>query len=427
MNTATQQFAQNLIVGGLNSLPAGIALALLTWILLRFVRHASSSARFAVWFSALLWLPTSGLFCATGTGNWSAASTAINIPASWAVPVAVIWATLAAAILMRIAIGLSHIRSIRHSCVPVSLEKLSPDLLQLITRSISRNVEISASKLVQVPVAIGFFRPAVVLPEWALTDLSPAQLAAIISHELAHLRRWDDWSNLAQKLLRAVFFFHPAIWWMDRELSLEREMACDDAALAHAPSARDYAQSLVVVAEKSVVKRGVLLAQAIVHRAHETSLRIARILKLTGRGKQSTWKPAVTITAAVSVVMFVVEPGIPRLIAFQNAAPTIIANKTPLLPAVTATEPAANPGYRVVPASVRESAPKLVQTNYKAPVRTARSRPVVNSSRPAQEMLVVFQSEWLDQQGAATWNVYVVRVKWTEKAPVSKTEPSKRT
>src|SRR5215468_6287460 len=311
MNTAAQQFAQNLIVGGLNSLPAGIALALLTWILLRLARHASSSARFAVWFSALLCLPTSGLFRATGTGNSSAASTAINIPASWAIPVAVIWATLAAAILMRIAIGLSRIRSIRHSCVPVSLENLSPDLLQLITRSMSRNVEISASKLVQVPVAIGFFRPAVVLPEWALTDLSPAQLAAIISHELAHLRRWDDWSNLAQKLLRAVFFFHPAIWWIDRELSLEREMACDDAALAHAASARDYAQSLVTVAEKSMLKRGVMLAQAVVHRAHETSLRVARILKLTGRGKQAAWKPAMAIVAAVSAVIFVVEPGIP--------------------------------------------------------------------------------------------------------------------
>ena len=91
---------------------------------------------------------------------------------------------------------------------------------------------------VRVPTALGFFRPAVVLPSWTLRDLSPDELKVIVLHELAHLRRWDDWTNLAQKFVKAIFFFHPAVWWIDSRLALEREIACDDMVLEQTANAR---------------------------------------------------------------------------------------------------------------------------------------------------------------------------------------------
>jgi len=78
-----------------------------------------------------------------------------------------------------------------------------------------------------VPTAIGFFQPAVIVPAWTLRELSAEELHSVLLHELAHLRRWDDWTNLAQELVGALFFFHPAVWRIGSRLSLEREMACD--------------------------------------------------------------------------------------------------------------------------------------------------------------------------------------------------------
>ena len=74
--------------------------------------------------------------------------------------------------------------------------------------------------------------PMIVLPKWTLGELSTSELNSILIHELAHIERRDDWTNLAQRILRALFFFHPAVWWVERQLSLEREMACDDVVLA---------------------------------------------------------------------------------------------------------------------------------------------------------------------------------------------------
>src|ERR1035441_5088559 len=74
-----------------------------------------------------------------------------------------------------------------------------------------RRVTVCSSHAVRVPAAIGYFRPIVVFPAWTLQEIPAAELDAILLHELAHIRRWDDWTNLAQKIIKAIFFFHPAV------------------------------------------------------------------------------------------------------------------------------------------------------------------------------------------------------------------------
>src|SRR5262249_14375159 len=150
---------------------------------------------------------------------------------------------------------------------PVDTSTLDPLACETLRRFHAvRSVQLCQSDCVRVPTALGFLKPLVVLPTWAMQDLPPAELNSILIHELAHLRRWDDWSNLAQQILKALLFFHPAVWWIENRLTLEREMACDDAVLAETANAKGYAQCLVSLAEKSLLRRGLAMAQAAVSR-----------------------------------------------------------------------------------------------------------------------------------------------------------------
>ena len=149
--------------------------------------------------------------------------------------------------LIRLGFSLWHVYRLRRECREIdgaslasSAEAALAEVLQQVPRM--RRVKLLVSDEVRVPTALGFFRPAVVLPAWALRDLSADELRVIVLHELAHLRRWDDWTNLAQKFVKALFFFHPAVWWIDSRLALEREeIACDDMVLEQTANARTYA------------------------------------------------------------------------------------------------------------------------------------------------------------------------------------------
>lgn len=82
-----------------------------------------------------------------------------------------------------------------------------------------------------------------------MTGLPPDQLEAVLSHELAHLRRFDSLINLRQRLIEAVLFFHPAVWYVSHRVSLERENSCDDLVMAHGCDRLTYADALLRTAE----------------------------------------------------------------------------------------------------------------------------------------------------------------------------------
>ena len=159
----------------------------------------------------------------------------------------------------------------------------------------------------------------IVIPTWALRELPAEELNIILLHEFAHLRRWDDWTNLLQKVVRAVFLFHPAVWWIDSRLALEREMACDDAVLAETANPHGYAKCLIGLLEKSFARRGWTMAQAAVHRAREASLRVAQILDARRSHAGHVWKPALGIVAAFSLVCLVLVPRVPEFVSFDRA------------------------------------------------------------------------------------------------------------
>lgn len=104
------------------------------------------------------------------------------------------------------------------------------------------------------PVAAGFRSPAILLPT-PLADEPAGTLESILHHELAHLERWDDWTNLIQQLVKATLFFHPSVLWLSRRLTIDREIACDDHVLAATRSPRDYALFLTEFASRARGRR----------------------------------------------------------------------------------------------------------------------------------------------------------------------------
>jgi beta-lactamase regulating signal transducer with metallopeptidase domain len=311
----------------LNCLAGGMAIALFAWVLLRLTGRRNSGTRFAVWFCALLAIAVAPLLETSSTGASAImhpAAAAITMPRAWSLYLFSAWAAVVLVGLARVAAGLWHLRTIRKNCTPVDLGNLDPIVLlrRLDEFRSARRVELYSSDALQVPTAIGFLKPAVVLPSWTLRELSPAELNAVVLHELAHLRRWDDWTNLAQKVLRALLFFHPAVWWVESRLSLEREMACDDMVLAQTADPRAYAECLVSLAEKNLLQRGVALAQAAVGRMRQTSQRILQILDAGRPNAVRVWKPAPWVVAGFSVACLVSAAHGPRLVAFGDSNAT---------------------------------------------------------------------------------------------------------
>ena len=110
-------------------------------------------------------------------------------------------------------------------------------------------VRVVESRLVGTPTVVGWMRPIVLLPVAALANLTPAQVEAILAHELAHIRRHDYLVNLLQTLGETVLFYHPAVWWMSGRIRAEREHCCDDVALVISGDRVGYATALAALEE----------------------------------------------------------------------------------------------------------------------------------------------------------------------------------
>lgn len=102
---------------------------------------------------------------------------------------------------------------------------------------------------ISTAMVTGLFRVIILVPTSMVSGMSPEAVEAILSHEFAHLRRWDRWINLLQCILETLLFFHPALWWLSRRLRTERELCCDELALRVCPDRGLYVRALLALAE----------------------------------------------------------------------------------------------------------------------------------------------------------------------------------
>ena len=154
--------------------------------------------------------------------------------------------------------GWIRVQTMRHrqtTPVPIPIFEM---LRELIARlRVSRPVRLLQSRLVEVPTVIGWLRPVILLPASVLTGLSADQMQALLAHELAHVCRNDYLVNLLQTLVETLLFYHPAVWWLSRQIRQERENCCDDLAAAVCPSRIAYARALLAMEELRAEERAV--------------------------------------------------------------------------------------------------------------------------------------------------------------------------
>jgi beta-lactamase regulating signal transducer with metallopeptidase domain len=395
-----QTFAGSAVGHVLNSLPESVFIALFAWGVLQLRPGQNSRTRFAVWFIALLAAAVVPFFAGLGhistfisarvSTHASSTEAPLHLPVRLAGVLFLIWLVVAAALTVRLCVGLWRVYKLRQTCSPVHPEDLDPELRQLLAKmnsgvSRARQVTLATSDRVRVPAAIGIWKPMIVLPAWLLSELSPADLAIVLHHEFAHLRHWDDWTNLIQKFVRAVFFFHPAVWWIESQLSVEREMACDDFVLAQTANPAGYASCLVSLLEKSLAERGWTMAQAIVHRARETSLRLARILDSRRPTATRISKSALGLIGTATALCLFLLPSAPPVVSFEQSSRSsepyvAAASPSPIPPAmVHRADFAISARPAIVPASMQHMSENSLDRKQKSnssastPVLTARA------------------------------------------------------
>lgn len=117
-------------------------------------------------------------------------------------------------------------------------------------KNLRRRVSIAESTLVDAPLLIGYFRPLIVLPLGTITAMPKEQIEALMAHELGHVLRHDFIANLFQELLAVIFFYHPATWWLNKQIRNEREDCADDIAIELGVDQIDLAKALAGIEER---------------------------------------------------------------------------------------------------------------------------------------------------------------------------------
>jgi beta-lactamase regulating signal transducer with metallopeptidase domain len=272
----------NLMIALLHSLWIGVIWSVVLGISLRFIR--SSQTRYAaglVAMSGLLlsifaslaiiskpWISTVQA-ADTFTGIASepnatlaspaqqmpepAATVPTTPPINWTALAAAGWLTGICVMLLRLVTALTGAAQIRRESAPVSnsaILGILDDLRQSL--GINRLIHLAESARVSAPCVCGIIAPTVLFPVSLLTGMPPEQIRAILAHELAHIRRHDFLINILQQIIESLLFFNPAVWWINRQIRLERETCCDQIAVQAITSREMYARTLVEFAERSI-------------------------------------------------------------------------------------------------------------------------------------------------------------------------------
>jgi bla regulator protein blaR1 len=247
---------------------------------------------------------------------------------------------------LRIAFGLLLLEQLRRrnlSALPVEIVERCRALQQRL--GISRMVRYCECRLVTVPSVIGFFRPIVLLPMRALTGLSAEQLEAVIAHELGHVKRFDVAVNFFQVIAETLFFFHPAVWWLNKRIRADREDCCDDVAIAVCGRKVSYARALATMEEWRDAPDLAMAATG-----SDVATRVARLL---GISQRKTGARSAGVFTASLVLMAALMAGAASIgIANPALAAQIVAQvETPVAPPSPAAvaKPAAAPAPADVP------------------------------------------------------------------------------
>jgi len=256
------------------------------WFLACFNQSSPARIRHYIWLCALvavflfpLWLEIADLLPLSQTGAIDALAPFVNLPQTIISPpvaesgeivvnlselakpqplnwsfyiwtfLSALWIGGAGFTCAKICAESLRLRRFRRDSRPVALAELecsqiSPSEIGAVTIALSRGIS--------TPMLTGVFRPIILLPADIAEWTTPEERRWIIAHELAHLSRGDNFVVIFQTLLGVIFFFHPLVRYALRQLSVERELACDEKVISDGANPVHYAESLLKAVERSI-------------------------------------------------------------------------------------------------------------------------------------------------------------------------------
>jgi beta-lactamase regulating signal transducer with metallopeptidase domain len=275
---------------------------------------------------------------AMGPGGGSSAATPLDAGGSPSILSLLVaaWCCGVAALAVRFAGG--AIRARRLTRVEVSAPNAAwQRTLSRLARGmgVRRPVTLLVSGLVASPATLGWIRPVVLVPAGVFVGLTPAQLEAIFAHELAHIRRHDFLINLLQVAGEMLLFYHPAIWWVSRVISRERELACDDLAVGVCGDPLVYARALTRLERLTSAHPRLALAAS----GGELYDRVLRLVEPAGTVSSASHGRRALSAAAIASAALLLLPGVDAVRRPRDPAPETAAAVAPTAERSAEAEP----------------------------------------------------------------------------------------
>lgn len=383
-----QTIAQVASTALISSIWQGAVLAALIWLCLKLAPRASAGVRFNIWmavYAATAALPLLSTVTGHSTaipaaGSMHSSSPIILLDSRWALGIAAFWALLATGRLIALARSAFRARALWRSAMPI---EPTAALQAILSQPRLRGAELCSSLKIDQPCVIGFFSPRILIPAWLLESATPSELEQIVLHESAHLRRFDDWTNLVQKLALACFPLNPALFWIERSLCAGREVACDESVVRATNAPRDYATCLTHLAEQRLERRTLALSGALSLGAWERRSQLAGRVEsiLLGKAKLG---PMQARALAFSLVLATIGGAVKLGSSAQVVSFASAQSNAPLVQAQRSTMNSAPHYQNVVFHSPAPSVPAIGLSGsgqmLAGPVKHATARPAVKTS-----------------------------------------------
>lgn len=232
-----------------------------------------------------------------------------------------IWSGGVALLMLRLALSLAWVRHMRTTAIPeLQIQEVLDAMISRLKLKVKPGT--SGSALVSSPVTIGHFKPLILFPIGIINQLSPAEVEAILTHELAHIARRDYLSNLIQSVIETIFYYHPITWWISGMVRTERENRADDLAVKWCGDHLEYAKALMTVQEMQA-RQTPSLAIGFASRKGAMLARIQRILNVPYKNHNQMEKTVLLSLSSLCFLAFTVTTHTPKTTAGDLVTKTI--------------------------------------------------------------------------------------------------------
>ncbi|HZX69101.1 MAG TPA: M56 family metallopeptidase [Candidatus Elarobacter sp.] len=194
---------------------------------------------------------------------------------AWGLAIIAAWSVVVAALLLRLGLAYVAVVRVKRDATPLDDPTITA---RLRAAGHWRRATVASSDEIEIPCAIGFHHPMILIPSALVASLDRDDLARIVLHESAHLQRYDDCVNALEQIVCAVQFFQPALYLARRRIDFEREVACDDRVLEDSGEPLRYAECLAQIVQRQVRGRQVAVVPGFVLRRAQVVARVRRIV-----------------------------------------------------------------------------------------------------------------------------------------------------